>query len=52
MRVSPEALEEFKVIYQKEFGIALTDAEALDKAIPLLNLMNAVYRPITKVKGN
>lgn len=47
MRISPEALEEFKAIYKSEFGMDLTDAEALDKAIPLLNLMKAVYKPIT-----
>ncbi len=48
MQISKEALEEFKEIYKREFGVELSDADTLDKATRLLTLMKAVYRPITK----
>lgn len=46
--ISEEALKEFKVIYKKEFGIYLSSKDALERAKKLLNLMKAVYKPMTK----
>ncbi len=46
--ISEKALKEFKEIYKKEFDIDLSDQDALDKATKLLNLIKAVYRPMTK----
>jgi len=46
--ISKKALKEFKEIYQKEFDIELSDKDALEKAIKLLNLMKAVYKPMLK----
>ncbi len=46
--ISQEALEEFKAIYKNQFGIELSDQDALEKATKLLTLMKAVYKPITK----
>ena len=46
--ISEEALKEFKVIYKKEFGIDLSDKDALESATKLLTLMKAVYKPMTK----
>jgi len=38
-----EAIEEFKKIYLKRFGIELSDAEASRRANNLVNLYKAVY---------
>ncbi|MDP3697933.1 MAG: hypothetical protein Q8R55_08100 [Candidatus Taylorbacteria bacterium] len=46
--ISKEALEEFKVIYKKEYNEDISDEKALDLATNLLNIMNVVYRPIKK----
>lgn len=48
MRISPEALEEFKRIYKQEYGKELSDAEAYDNASMMLRLIKAVYKPMTK----
>lgn len=52
MKLSKEALTEFKQIYKEEYGIELTDSEALDKAITLLRLFKAIYKPINNTKQN
>jgi hypothetical protein len=46
--ISGKALKEFKVIYKNQFNIELSDRDALEKATKLLNLIRAVYRPMTK----
>jgi len=46
--ISKKASKEFKEIYQKEFDIELSDKDALEKTIKLLNLMKAVYKPMLK----
>ena len=46
--ISKESLEEFKMIYKKEFKEDISDEVALDKATRLLNLVRAVYKPMTK----
>lgn len=43
-----EELKEFKKIYKKRFGENLSDQVALEKATQLLNLVKAVYQPMTK----
>ena len=43
-----ESLEKFKKIYRKRFDECLSDQVALEKATKLLNLMRAVYRPMTQ----
>ena len=43
---SKEAIEEFKEIYKKEFGEELSDQDATERATKLLNLMEAIYKPI------
>ncbi len=40
-----KALKEFKEIYQKNFGKELSEKDALDKALKILNLYKAVYGP-------
>lgn len=46
--ISKEALEEYKKIYQKQFGKEISDADALEQATKLLRLMEIVYKPMTK----
>ena len=38
-----KAIEEFKKIYKKSYGIELSDEEITDKANRLVNLYKAVY---------
>lgn len=38
-----EAIEEYKILYQKRFGIELTDEEAILRANNLLTLYKVVY---------
>ena len=38
-----EAIEEYKLIYKKEFDIELSDEEASFRANNLINLYKAVY---------
>ena len=46
--ISQKALEEYKKIYQKQYGKTISDADALEQATKLLNLMKIVYKPMTK----
>ncbi len=48
MEISQVQLKAFRSLYQKHFGIELSKAETLEKALALLNLMRLVYRPITE----
>ncbi len=41
-------LDEFKALYKEEFGNELSDEDALESATRLINLVKAVYKPITK----
>jgi hypothetical protein len=46
--ISKKALDEFKSIWKKQFGEEISDQKALEQGTNLLNLFNAVYRPIKK----
>lgn len=46
--ISNEQLDEFKRIYRKEFGKDISDQDALESATKLLNLLEVVYKPMTK----
>jgi hypothetical protein len=46
-QLSPKAIEDFKVIYQEEFGRRLTDEEMPDTAIRLLHLFGILVQPLT-----
>lgn len=41
--LSEAALQEFAEIYEREFGVKISPAEALEAATNLLNLYRAVY---------
>lgn len=49
--ITPEGLEEFKQIYQEEFGVLLTNEEALEKALPVLNLVKTLIQPQRNFTG-
>lgn len=40
----PDAIEEFKTLYQKHFGESLSNQEAAARAEKFLDLFRAVYR--------
>ncbi len=48
MEIAPEQLDKFRALYRAKFGIDLTPQEALEKAIPLLRLMQIAYQPMTE----
>lgn len=44
-----QAIEEFKIIYQEEFGVELSDEEATVKAQGLLQLFDCLTQGTEKV---
>lgn len=46
--ISKEALEKFKKIWKEQFNEDISDEKAMEQAIKLLTLFDAVYRPIKK----
>ncbi len=46
--ISKEKLKEFKKIYKNRFGEHLSDQIVSEKATKLLNLVKAVYQPMTQ----
>ncbi len=49
--VSEKALIKFKQIYYLKYGIELTDDQATEQAVSLLNLMKILTRPKKKKKA-
>lgn len=48
MELPIEAIEEFKVIFKKNFGTTLKDIEAKEQAESFLEFMRIVMKPIDK----
>jgi hypothetical protein len=48
MMIDKEALDEFKSIYKKEFGVEITDREAEDKFGRLINVLGIIFKYIEK----
>lgn len=46
--ISHQALDDFKMIWKKEFGQDISDEKALEEGTALITLMKAVYRPVKK----
>jgi hypothetical protein len=44
--LSTQSLQDFKDIWRQEFGEEISDDFAVEQAISLLTLMDAIYRPI------
>jgi hypothetical protein len=49
MQLTKEQLDKFKELHKNRFGTELTDAEALDSALNLINLMKVI---LEKSKGD
>jgi len=49
MRLSKEAIKEFKDIYYKEFGEKISGPEAQEMGANLLSLFKIIYRPIPEI---
>jgi len=49
MRLSQEAIQEFKEIYQREFGKAISDDEARKIGERFIGFMEIILRPIPGV---
>lgn len=41
-------IEDFQELYRKNFNKEISKSEALEKGLKLLNLMKAVYQPMTQ----
>jgi hypothetical protein len=50
--VSAEGLQKFKEIYFRQYGVELTDTEAIGKATKLLKLYRVVLGPHLTMKMN
>lgn len=48
MRLSKKAIDEFKVIYLQKFGIQLSDEQANELGVELLEFFKLIYKPIPK----
>jgi hypothetical protein len=48
MPLTQKAIDELKAIHKKLTGEELSDKEALEMGINLLNLFSAIYKPIPK----
>ncbi len=48
MQLSQIAIDKFKKIYLKEYGVNLADSEANSRGLSLLNLFKLIYKPIPK----
>jgi hypothetical protein len=44
--LSTQALQEFKEIWRLEFGEEISNDFAIEEAVNLLTMFNAIYRPI------
>ncbi len=48
MAWSDEDIVKFQTLYKSEFGIEISREDAFEKGIKLLQLMSAVYKPMTE----
>jgi len=46
--ISEKALEQFKKIWKEKFNEEISDDLAMDEAVNLLTMFNAVFRPLKK----
>ena len=46
--LTDEQVKKFQDIYRKRFGKEISKADALEKGIKLVRLMEIVYKPITE----
>lgn len=46
--LSKKALQDYKAIYKKRYGVELSDQEAQEKGRKLLEFFKLIYQPIPK----
>ena len=46
--ISKEQLQDFKRLYKEHFGKDISDADALESATKLIDMLRVVYKPMTK----
>lgn len=46
--LTDEQIEKYRELYKKHFGKEISKAEALEQGTKLINLIEAVYKPMTK----
>ncbi len=48
--LSNQALQEFKELWKKERGEDISDEFAMEQAVNLLTIFDAIYRPINRTE--
>ena len=51
MKLTPEALDEFRRIYEDEFGEEITRDQAQEMGTRLVDLLRLLLRPLPKANG-
>ncbi len=46
MNIQKTHIEKFKQLYKKEYGVVLSNEEAIESCHKLVNLVKAVYLPV------
>ena len=46
--LSKDAINEYKQIYQDEYGVSISDKEAAEKALNFLKVFKLIYQPVSK----
>jgi hypothetical protein len=46
--LSEQEIQQLKQMYKKEFGQEINDSQVIEYAQMLLDLLNAVYKPVNK----
>ena len=46
--LSKDAVNEYKQIYQDDYGVSLPDKEAAEKALNFLKIFKLIYQPVSK----
>ncbi len=50
MNIQKIHIEKFKELYKKEYGVVLSNEEAIESCHKLVNLVKAVYKPVLDVQ--
>lgn len=48
MNLTDQQVEDYRTIYKKRFGKEISKKDAYEQGVKLLQLMSAVFQPITK----
>jgi hypothetical protein len=48
MRLTDKHISDFQKLYLEEYGVTLSEDEALERSVKLIELIRIVYKPISK----